>query len=34
MPFGAREKRFSKLITSYVARFYMNKGENMPVFFF
>ena len=30
---GAREKRFSKLIISYVARIYMNKVENMPVFF-
>ena len=30
---GAQEKRFSKLIISYVARIYKNKGENMPVFF-
>ena len=30
---GAQEKRFSHLIISYVARIYMNKGENMPVFF-
>ena len=38
-PVGARgwEKRFlnlSLVYNSYVARIYMNKGENMPVFFF
>ena len=30
---GAQEKRFSKLIISYVARICMNKGNNMPVSF-
>ena len=30
---GSMGKEFSKLIISYVARIYMNKGENMPVFF-
>ena len=32
-PVGAQEKSFSKLIISCVARIYMNKGENIPVFF-
>ena len=32
-PVGAQEKSFSKLIISYVARIYMNKGENISVFF-
>ena len=30
---GAQEKSFSKLVISYVARIYMNKGDNIPVFF-
>ena len=29
---GAQERSFFKLIISYVARIYMNKGENMSVF--
>ena len=33
-PVGAQEKSFSKLIISYVARIYLNKGENIPVFLF
>ena len=32
-PVGAQEKSFSKLIISYVARIYKNKGENISVFF-